>query len=159
MFCFKMLLCFYIEPRHLVPLRSSFLGRQYTIFQEMNWAGDCFPYSCHLGSHIPSARTDLLCAVFLPVQTMLWLPVQGIVNLSTELLMHVTAHRGCTNTVSLRWNLTLEEKSLAAPGNWLPQQHTVPNAHQTELHPWQHTGPSLTQLSYLHASALDPMLI
>ena len=35
-----------------------------------------------------------------------------------QMLMHSTAHRGCTDTVrESAWKLTLGEKSLAAPGN------------------------------------------
>ena len=37
----------------------------------------CFQFLCLLGSHIPSLRVDLVCAAFLCVQTMVWLPTLG----------------------------------------------------------------------------------
>ena len=39
-----------------------------------------------------------VCVVFLCVQTMVWLPVSGIFNV-TQMLMHATAHGGCMDTV------------------------------------------------------------
>ena len=46
-----------------------------------------------------------------------WSGCQCLGFLTCTQLTHVIAHSGCTNTISLHWNLSLGEKSLVAPRN------------------------------------------
>lgn len=72
----------------------------YTCFGATNRACDSLRLPCHLGSHIPSSGVDLLFAVFLCVQTVVWLPV--FVNFNVcKVLIHAPAHKGSINMVGV----------------------------------------------------------
>ena len=43
-----------------------------------------FQFPCHLVSHIPSLRIDLVSGVLSCSQIMVWLPVLGILNMCTD---------------------------------------------------------------------------
>ena len=56
-------------------------------------------FPCHLSSHIPSSGVDIVCILLSYVQTMLWLPLLGILNVRTDFVMRAITHGGCTNIV------------------------------------------------------------
>ena len=61
-----------------LPLHSSFYRGIHLFFRRQItlWNVTVFNFPCHLGSHIPSSKSDLLSAIFMCVQTIPWLPVK-----------------------------------------------------------------------------------
>ena len=55
------------------------------LFQETNFICDCFQLHCQVGSHSPSLRVDLVCAVLLCVLTLASLSRLGIFGVGTDI--------------------------------------------------------------------------
>ena len=69
---------------HCLPC-SSFYGSA-SIFQDTCCLCDHFQFPCHLGSHVPASKVDLVCAILLFVPTMVWLLMLGISDMHKDLI-------------------------------------------------------------------------
>ena len=115
----------------LLLLHSSFHGGSTAVFWEMNCVCDCFPFSCHSGSHILFERVDC---------SSLSEQCQGYrgwgVFRCAQMLMPDTACRSCVNTVSESALKVESERKISCP-TWKLNLHLLqarPNAQPAELH-------------------------
>ena len=104
-----------------------------------------FQFPCHLGNHILSSRVDLVHAVFLCVQTTVWLTMLGIFDAHVDFnafdctwRLHKHCNRICTESSS--W-----EKNPCCAGELnLHQQCAGPTAQPTAF-----SAPVLTLTTFL----------
>ena len=79
------------------------------------WNSCCPPWVRH-GSWKSSATHSYQCAVFSCVQTMVWLPVFGILQLMHAIGGHMGVYGQCKRVCTGSW--LWEEKTLDTPGTW-----------------------------------------
>ena len=75
-------------------------------------------YSSHKNSATHSIPASV-SRIFVGPNNGIWLPIFEIFLCAHKMLMHVTAHGGCADSITKsHWKQTLGEKSLASLGNW-----------------------------------------
>ena len=112
-----------------------------------------FQFPCHLGSHVPASKVDLVCAILLFVPTMVWLLMLGISDMHKDLINLCDCTPGLYKRCnSLLWSWH-GEKSLAAYGSWTCVSSML------DLMPNQATSPPSLFLSASFESGLTLALI
>ena len=107
-----------------------FLWRWSPVFQETNCICGRPQFPNHLSNHIPSPRIDQICAVFVCVQTMVWLPTLEILNMHTDVNTCDGARELDEHCKRLHWKLTGRKIH-----HHTGESETWPDSQPTELHP------------------------
>ena len=104
---------FFFSPFLFLPEGVHPFFRRWIVYMTISNSTSTWVATCCL-----RGLTWLACAMFSCVQIMVWLPVLGIFSLRRCWCRRLQPGAPRTPWESLRWKLTLGEKSLAALGSW-----------------------------------------